>query len=163
MRKCFSWTASCITTLTSWLERCLHITRSLAATSASSTVHPRSILLMSFWMSSRHDVLGWPGFLFPWNGFQWYSLLRIRSLFIHCKWLNHLRRCVLITAVKGCTIRLQGGGGAGSFCKKKKLDTLKGKKKKTWPTHRRKKKNLTHMGRKKKTCPGQVKKKITHT
>ena len=46
------WTASCITALTAWLERCLHIICPLAATSASSTVHPRSIFLMSFQMTS---------------------------------------------------------------------------------------------------------------
>ena len=28
------------------------------------------------------DVFGRPGLLFPWDGFQWYSLLGIRSMFI---------------------------------------------------------------------------------
>ena len=42
------------------------------------------ILLISFWMTSCHDVFGRPGLLFPWDGFQWYSLLGIRSMFIRC-------------------------------------------------------------------------------
>ena len=99
------WTALCITALTTWLERCLHIIYSLAATSASSTVHPRAILLMSFWMTSCHDVFGWPGSLFLWDGFQSYSLLGVRSMFIYSKWPDHWRRHFLITAVSwGCLV-----------------------------------------------------------
>ena len=63
-------TALSITALTAWLERCLYIMRSLAVTSTSSIIFPRSILLMSFWMTSHHDVFVWPGLLFAWAGFQ---------------------------------------------------------------------------------------------
>ena len=45
---------------------------------------------------------------------------------------------MLVAYGKGRTIRLQGG--EQEVFVKKKLDPLKGKKKKTWPTHRRKKK-----------------------
>ena len=60
-----------------YCSKCLtrdHIIRSLAATSASYKVHPRSTLLMSFWTTSHHHVFGRPGLLFQWDGFQWYSL-----------------------------------------------------------------------------------------
>ena len=75
--------------ITGWLHRCLNIICSLTATSASSKVHPRSILLMSFWMIYCHDIFGQPSLLFLWDGFQWHSLLGILSMFICCKWQNH--------------------------------------------------------------------------
>ena len=45
-----------------------------------------------FWMTSRHVVFGRPGLIFPWDGFQWYSLLGIQSMFIRCKWPNYWRQ-----------------------------------------------------------------------
>ena len=84
--------ATCIAAFAAWLERCLHSPHKcyLAATSASSTVHPMSNLLISFWKISRHDVFGWPGLRFPWDGFQKYSFLGIQSMSIHWRWLNHV-------------------------------------------------------------------------
>ena len=82
------WSSSCITALIAWLERHLHIIRSLAATSASSTVQPKSILLMSFWITAHHEVFGRPVLRFPWAGFQRYSFLEIRSISIRCIWPN---------------------------------------------------------------------------
>ena len=65
---------SCINAPAAWCRKCPQILRSLAATSASSRVHPviresRSRLMMSFQV-----VLGLPGFLFPWEGVHRYSL-----------------------------------------------------------------------------------------
>ena len=64
-------------------------------------VHFVGAWLVSFWMTSHHDVFGQPGLLFPWDGFQWYSLLGIWSMFTCCKWPNHWRWSLLITAVSG--------------------------------------------------------------
>ena len=84
--------ASCIDAPAAWLTRNFHTLRSFAAASASSTDHPKSILLMSLFMVSFHAVLGRPRLLLPWVGFQEYSLLGMREASMRCTWPNHFKR-----------------------------------------------------------------------
>ena len=94
-----------LTAPAAWRERYLQMLRSFAATSASSTDHPHSNLLMSFLITSLHDILGRPGLRFPWTGFQVYSFLGIRSMSMRCTCPNHWRRRFLITDVSwGCFV-----------------------------------------------------------
>ena len=78
------WSASYITALTARFERYLHIIRSLAAMSASSTIKPKYILLISFWMISRHEIFGRPCLCFLW--LLEVQFLGIRSMYIRCRW-----------------------------------------------------------------------------
>ena len=60
----------------------------------------RSVLPVSFWMTSLNEVFGWPGLWFLWAGFQRYNLLviygpRIWSMPICCIWQNHCRWCFM--------------------------------------------------------------------
>ena len=78
--------------------------RSFAVTSASSTDHLHSNLLMSFLMTSLH-ILGRPGLRFPRTGFQSYTFLGMRSISMHCTYPNHWRCHFLITDVSwGCFV-----------------------------------------------------------
>ena len=96
--------ASCIDAPAAWLTRNFHTLRSFAATSASSTDHPKSILLMSLFMVSFHAVLGRPRLL-PWVGFQEYSLLGMWEASMRCTWPNHFKRLFLMTDVSwGCLV-----------------------------------------------------------
>ena len=97
--------ASCIDAPAAWWTRNFHTLRSFAATSASSTDHPKSILLMSLFMVSFHAVLGRPRRLLPWVGFQECSLLGMREASMRCTWPNHFKRFFLMTDVSwGCLV-----------------------------------------------------------
>ena len=62
-----------------WLERCLHIIRSLATTSASSTFHPRSIFRFCWYLS------GWPLTMMSGSSFSvgWFSVVQLVRDTVH--------------------------------------------------------------------------------